>query len=1026
MRRMTAVLIVLLATGVASVTAQAPEPHEFQALIGLARVERDGGDMAAARQYFDEARRVQPLNPGQLAEYFWVLVDLSPREAIEVGREVLNHDPANGKVRDRTITAAIVLHDEDTVAALAAEGRRLDPGSALWARRLAESAMRRGRAADAARQYAAAMTGTGAVVDDRAGLALALEAAGQDARAMEVWQSVPATARAAHPEWERSRLRVMADAASARVAADTLETWVTAHPADTAMRGLLVERWAAAGEPARALAAVGPLTSGPAAERWWRRAAQLARAAGNRRDAISAFARLAVAGTATAADLHDLVELLIENGEFDRAAGFLTPVVLAAGCDDASMGLVDRLPDPAATDLMFRAVERDTGACASHPRWMQRSVDRLEAAGRHADALKVLDAMPAPGRASIADRRLLGQLRLWTGDTAGAIAVLTPVVDAAPDNVAAREALVDALRASGRSYEAWSASRPLLDAAATSAAGTDRLLGLAHLALEADEPGMVGPVLARLDAAASDPIERTSLRAEAALALGRPADARRLLASVDPRALAPDAALALIDGTMAMDGPGAALGVAGVFTSGTPAWRDVLARRALLEAVVGDAQRFASLRAALGTLDRTAVPVLDAEVALAEERPHDALAVLRAIPEDQAEARTNDLLSTALAGTGNLSAARDRLAQLRHARPRFVPFAIREADLAWRAAPSAATLSAVLDLPARFPGDWNAVIEAALALETDSRPADALARLGGETHLADVPLAGRLVAARALRTLGQARDALALLDGVPAISGRAAVLHAQLLASVDGWPRANRAFAALAARASATPSVFLAWASAAPTPADRTPVLAGAAVRFPDDPDVLSALATARWQTGDRDGARQAAEHAVDCSTGPSNAWLVYIDATAATRSRADLDRVLQQFISTSADDAALVTGVAEHLAGLARAPDDPLLARSLDWLATAAPDASLADARDSRTRACPRGRAPIRRGPRDDRRCHRRAPGEPRGGKAARRRAVVGRAVRRIAGGLRRVPRRGATRHRGSPPAGACRRLVR
>ena len=133
--RVRVLLLVLLSIGQVSMRA-ADDTDRFAALVGLARVKRDAGDAGAARRYFEEARRVRPLLPVELAEYFWIVAGLDPAAALDAGRDVLNATPGNGDVRDRMIAAAIALHDESSVVALAIAGRQVDPASARCSSRL--------------------------------------------------------------------------------------------------------------------------------------------------------------------------------------------------------------------------------------------------------------------------------------------------------------------------------------------------------------------------------------------------------------------------------------------------------------------------------------------------------------------------------------------------------------------------------------------------------------------------------------------------------------------------------------------------------------------------------------------------------------------------------------------------------------------------------------------------------------------------------------------------------------------------
>ena len=253
MRRIVVACLLVLA---AAAFPAASQDERFGALLGLARVKRDAGDLTAARQYFDAAHRVRPLHGSELAEYFWVLIDVDPRAATGVGQELLSAAPARADVRDALIGAAVSLADETTVVALAAEGRRVDPGTARWPRRLGESYLRAGRASMAAAAYAQAIEAADADPRDRVGLAIALEAAGDVRGAAAAWRHVPDRVTRENPEWVSSRARATAAAMPSRAAAPVStrvdESSVADRPVATgARRG--VERAVAEGSRALAL-----------------------------------------------------------------------------------------------------------------------------------------------------------------------------------------------------------------------------------------------------------------------------------------------------------------------------------------------------------------------------------------------------------------------------------------------------------------------------------------------------------------------------------------------------------------------------------------------------------------------------------------------------------------------------------------------------------------------------------------------------------------------------------------------------
>jgi tetratricopeptide (TPR) repeat protein len=926
-KRISALAALCLCAQVAAATAQqGTRTEQFEALLGLARVKRDAGDPGASRRYFEDASRVRALDPAQLAEFFWVLADQDAPRAIAVARDVLRATPSNDRVRERALVIAAAVGDEDTVVALASVGRRLAPKDVRWPRHLAESAARRDAHAEAAEAYAAAIPLMGSTVSDRVGLALAREASGDPTGALAAWNGVPASARDEQREWAISRLRVLAASVGPDAARPDFDAWFAAHPDDFEPRAMLVDLFDRAGRPADALAALGPLTSGPYAGAWQRREAQLARAAGDRDHALAVLDRRTSHNRAKPDERLTFGELLIETSQFERAKSVVAPLAFAADtCDDTTWGLLDRLPDTLAVDVMFLNAKQHARACEATPRWMLRTVERLVAVARHDDALAIIDLLPIATREIGDVRRLNGQLNLWTGHSSRAAQLLEPLVEAAPTDRVAREALADAYRAEGKSYAAWAIAESLV-----AAAGTDdaRLKKLAEIALEADAASAVEPMLAAIQ---DQPA--VTLRARALLSLGRPAEAHRLLAAIDPDLLTAGAALALVDSTIAVEGNDAALTLARCLPTTAASSPDLATRIAMLEALSGDTARAKEMRTSIAQKDRTRGLILDVETALSLERPSEAVSLLRQLPDAEKQSRTADLLSTALAGVGELSGANVLVSQLIAERPRFANFIIRQKELAWRLTPSAETLAAVLALPAALEGNHYAAIAAARALESADRYAEALAQLDAAGPRRDLPVEGKMIAARSLRALGYLPEALAALDEQVGASGPAGILRAEIVAAVKGWLEAAKAFQAIALRPVSTPSLYLAWAAAAPVAAERVPVLREANTRFSGNPEILARLAAAEWQVGEREAALRNADQSLVIRPGGTDAWVVYIDATAATRSRAELDAALSRFAKETRGDAALAAGMAEHLAGLARGPEDPLLEVSLKWL---------------------------------------------------------------------------------------------
>ena len=83
--------VVLL--GAISAPLMAQDALRTPALVGMARVKRDAGDLAASATYWEEARAAHALTASELTEYFWVLTSIDAKTALQVAREVLRTTP---------------------------------------------------------------------------------------------------------------------------------------------------------------------------------------------------------------------------------------------------------------------------------------------------------------------------------------------------------------------------------------------------------------------------------------------------------------------------------------------------------------------------------------------------------------------------------------------------------------------------------------------------------------------------------------------------------------------------------------------------------------------------------------------------------------------------------------------------------------------------------------------------------------------------------------------------------------------
>jgi tetratricopeptide (TPR) repeat protein len=180
--------------------------------VGLARTARDQGRVEEAAVYFRDADRLQPFNGPLLVEYFWAAQAARTPHAASVGERVLAANPREARVRDGLIGLAVAAADEKLAARLADEGRVLEPGAALWPRRLGESHLRAGQYRQGAGQFLVASMTAGAEDADRAQMAFCLELAGDKAQSARAWNELSEALWSSRSDWTESRARALAPA----------------------------------------------------------------------------------------------------------------------------------------------------------------------------------------------------------------------------------------------------------------------------------------------------------------------------------------------------------------------------------------------------------------------------------------------------------------------------------------------------------------------------------------------------------------------------------------------------------------------------------------------------------------------------------------------------------------------------------------------------------------------------------------------------------------------------------------------
>jgi tetratricopeptide (TPR) repeat protein len=495
------------------------------ALVGLARTSRDQGRFDASAAAFRDADRVRPLGGALLVEYFWSAHRAGAADAMEVGQRVLAANPRESHVRDGLIGLAAAARDEARVVQLAEEGRLLEPASALWWRRLAESHLRSGRPLLAADGFSAASGLTGGEAADRAQRALALELAGDKPRAILAWSEVPEAIWSGRSDWVQSRARAFAPAPAPpvrRAAAPaptpeqtaaaqhaTLERMPCAAEPLAALDRLADGRWLIAAVAARPMQCVDRV-------KWISRAAERAIAAGAFEQALSLVRPVATPGS-PAAVREQLGVLLHWTGARADAAPVLEAVVAEdPGRVRATTALIEVRRALGDSEGAWVVAERVWSSSAEASNLLGLAELALET-GRLNQALASARALKGNDTLNARVAAIEGRALLALGRPAEARVVLEPLVPepgaslAWLDAIAASEGLSAAVAAAAQlpavANESWAdvnARRAVWQAQLGHRASAERLLA---------------------DVAAVDVARARMATAEIALARGRPADA---------------------------------------------------------------------------------------------------------------------------------------------------------------------------------------------------------------------------------------------------------------------------------------------------------------------------------------------------------------------------------------------------------------------------------------------------------------------------------------------------------------------
>jgi tetratricopeptide (TPR) repeat protein len=486
-----AISLVLVLSSVAPAGAQPSSAVTFDAWVGLARVGRDSGDPGGAVNAWREAARLRPLAPELQQEFFWPLSVVEPHQARVLARALLAARPTLDDVRERAIGLATDAGDDREVSRLARDGLAIALSS-RWTRALGTSALARGDHQAAVQWLRDTVNAPDHQPADEALLAVALSAAGDDKTASAIWASLPMEVWEGNDQWVRSRLKARIRAAWAVDVKTEAEAWMRDHPDDHGMRGVLIGALQRAGDHASAMSLA---LESPDDTEWLRLRARIADQARRPDVARAARRELARRTDATIDDRLSSAEWFRKSGneaEALRIASRLVP--RSPRCADEVVSLLFRLESDRALNELASALRGYPQKCPAYQTWTRGLVGKLMAVHRFAEASEFAEPLSEVSAAP-RDREIVGQLRLWTGDPAGARWVLLPLVDAGLATTSGLDAVIDALRAEHRTREAWRLARGRLEQGGLN---HQRALSFAELAIDSGEVSIAAETAGRV------------------------------------------------------------------------------------------------------------------------------------------------------------------------------------------------------------------------------------------------------------------------------------------------------------------------------------------------------------------------------------------------------------------------------------------------------------------------------------------------------------------------------------------------
>ncbi len=824
---------------------QAPTTEQrADALLGLGRVAAARGNWSEAHARFVQGDRLRPLTPDQVQEHFWIASRANRTDALRLARTLADRGHATRAVYVEWIALQqkdVAVGAEERLATIARAGQAF-ADDAEWVRA-------------------------------RAAVALDLEAGGQVAASARVWASVPPTVRDSRPDWEASALRVSAHGRSRAAMAPALDAFVARYPDDGGMRTLAAEAWSDAGRPDRALQLMIPLVGRNAATpAHLRRAADLARQAGDRRQARTFLERLRATGHATSADTWAFAALLAADRD---AQALRTLIGRERPSDDACRTrTVETLVASGDVALLTDLVPALDPHCSTYGTVAMRVAPVLAAREDRAAVRRWLQPLAAAGTIDVDSRLLLARTLDARTEAPLVETLLAPLVHVGADRTdrGAREAagvLVWARHGQGRSLDAWRLATRLLDVERMPA---DERAGLASVALAAGDIAAAGSLATTALGSARDVDARGVLAAIAAHE-GRAEDVLRWLEPVLPSLRAPGHLLLWLDACASVAGPADALRHAASVAAVVDADVELTARRATWAAATGDSVSAAADAGRVRARDTARAARLDVELALAEGAAERAWLLASTVPPAvyaPASTAWDRLVLDAALLAGRWSEAARMLGGMADLPADDRVLALARLRIGRDAALDAETrdaLAALVDAGRRA-ADARVLLAAdAVASGSPTAALTLLPVAGDGPAIATAPPEVRRVAAAAWLALGRPDHVLRTVSSADRQIGLRLLRGRALFAS--GQTGGAREVLERLAHDTGRADAYMAWAETAASPTERLRVLRLGRAAAPDASELRVALADALLQTGDIPAAR--AEIDAASGVGPAN-----------------------------------------------------------------------------------------------------------------------------------------------------------